>query len=1124
MVKRKIECGDASDEEISCVSQDQQLNTCKPNQPLLNDHILNQDFAHNNKGGNVCEYNGNESSSSESDIYCADLGLQNKRSLSCAEVGIIESIELVNFMCHKYLKVDICPNINFLVGRNGSGKSAILTAIAVCLGGKATITNRGSNIKSLIREGANSSSVTIMLKNTGEDAYMHDIYGDTIIIERRFTRESSGGYKIKSADNRVISTKRDELDAINDHMGLQVDNPMIILTQDTARQFLGGSTAEEKYKFFMKSVQLVQLNNDYNLISQNIEATAHVIKTKKDGLSTLKQSLDDACLRFQETFKIREMYERLDSLKDEMAWAQVEEQEKKLDDITNFLENQKRKMQRAQEEYLKSESSLSDLQVKIADTQRNFDFVKGNTLQFFNQQYLEIKHRLDANNEEIKELIIQERELQTQIKIANEEIAFLLQKISDEKAYLNIDIDQRERFRVKKDQLGLEILALKSNISEINVLIEQVQKDIELENKKVFEIKDSIAIQDETIKVLHDRLISFQQAKKDHLIAFHPQMPVLIQAIEHETQFTSLPIGPFGKFVEVLKPEWSLILETFFGATLNAFLVKNTRDEKMLRKLMQKCNCFTNIIIGSDDMFDYSKGEPDQQFDTILKILNIKDEFIKRQLIIHHQIESTILIKDRQMADEVMYNKPINVTACYALHKNGRDGFKIGGKQGSSSSIPVDGWKKALRLSENTDSQMLLIQRSIDSAELEYKRLIEIYKLHINSLKKLESKKKELENQKSNIKYQMDQKQNEFDDISEQFNEKENMGKIEVFEENIKEARELIENYQGQYGDIMEATNKLNETNVLIKKELASKKTQILETEKSIEHLGKVLEDLVGERIQKKVDYEHYKKKIDEYSTKINEIAENKIEQEKVVNEFTKQASQISERVKVNHDARYLDNLIKQMVKRLDEAQKRLGSTVEDIAQEFEKAQKDFQVVSTEIKELEILYNNLQNTLKERLQRWKYYRSMISLRTKMLFHHFLSMRAFSGKLKIDHKAGTLEPRIYIDNTINKKNILKNNSSKGLSGGEKSFSTVCLLLSIWEAMGSPIRCLDEFDVFMDAVNRRISISMMIDAARDASTTQFILITPQDMGNIGTGPDIKIIKMRDPERNQATLTFK
>lgn len=37
---------------------------------------------------------------------------------------------------------------------------------------------------------------------------------------------------------------------------------------------------------------------------------------------------------------------------------------------------------------------------------------------------------------------------------------------------------------------------------------------------------------------------------------------------------------------------------------------------------------------------------------------------------------------------------------------------------------------------------------------------------------------------------------------------------------------------------------------------------------------------------------------------------------------------------------------------------------------------------------------------------------------------------------------------------------KGRETKTLSGGEKSFSTICLLLSLWDAMGAPIRCLDE----------------------------------------------------------------
>lgn len=70
-----------------------------------------------------------------------------------AENAIIESVTCINFMCHTKLHVALGPLINFIIGHNGSGKSAVLTAITLCLGGKATSTNRGQSLKSFVKEG-----------------------------------------------------------------------------------------------------------------------------------------------------------------------------------------------------------------------------------------------------------------------------------------------------------------------------------------------------------------------------------------------------------------------------------------------------------------------------------------------------------------------------------------------------------------------------------------------------------------------------------------------------------------------------------------------------------------------------------------------------------------------------------------------------------------------------------------------------------------------------------------------------------------------------------------------------------------------------------------------------------
>lgn len=105
------------------------------------------------------------------------------------EAGIIKQVYVENFMCHRKFKVELCRNVNFITGQNGSGKSAILAAIQICLGAGARRTHRARNLKDLVRKDAasnapNCAKIQVSILNKGSDAYEPEIYGDTIIVER----------------------------------------------------------------------------------------------------------------------------------------------------------------------------------------------------------------------------------------------------------------------------------------------------------------------------------------------------------------------------------------------------------------------------------------------------------------------------------------------------------------------------------------------------------------------------------------------------------------------------------------------------------------------------------------------------------------------------------------------------------------------------------------------------------------------------------------------------------------------------------------------------------------------------------------------------------------------------
>jgi len=171
-------------------------------------------------------------------------------------------------------------------------------------------------------------TLRVKIKNQGVTAFKPDIYGESIIIERHFSTSGSSSFKIKSTNNRLVSTKRAELDNISDYYALQLDNPVNVLTQDMARQFLNSSSPADKYKFFVKGVQLEQLDNDYTILCDSLDLVDTQMEHIDEGCKILKDEARKAEEKLKKSDRQENIREKIRMYGRQMAWAQVEEQEK----------------------------------------------------------------------------------------------------------------------------------------------------------------------------------------------------------------------------------------------------------------------------------------------------------------------------------------------------------------------------------------------------------------------------------------------------------------------------------------------------------------------------------------------------------------------------------------------------------------------------------------------------------------------------------------------------------------------------------------------------------------------------------------------------------------------------
>lgn len=506
---------------------------------------------------------------------------------SKGRAGRVLRIYLKNFMCHSSLEITLNQNVNYLIGRNGSGKSAILTALIVGLGGKATVTNRGSSMSSFIKVGQSNAVVEITLSNDGPMAFKPKKFGKEITVFRTFGETGGSRYKLKDEDGKVVSSAFRDVRRLVEALNIQVDNPVCILNQDVARTFLNTNDTSKKYQMFMKATNIENIQDQYKISVQNRQATITTLNVRKQSLQTLKNESEKWLKKVRILESVNELVEKKKLLQTEIMWCKAYDAEKEMSEkeqevgkITSDISKLKAQTKTAQKEGLQKlisdiEQQLKEIKDDEGQNQTCVTSVK-TKLHQLSEEIFTKKKTIDALNGKIKS------------------------KTEDRKVIEN-ELEKGQASQPNKQQILLErtkkIEEYEKKLRSITDLIATTENDLtqtrnalQLKVVDVRDIKEELNDISGKIAQRKAQIRSLKSEDDNSMTVYGKYMPTILNCInEAKEQFSEMPRGPIGSYIKLKDKKWALAVEEFIGfSLLQSFCVNNARDSEILNKIFNR--------------------------------------------------------------------------------------------------------------------------------------------------------------------------------------------------------------------------------------------------------------------------------------------------------------------------------------------------------------------------------------------------------------------------------------------------------------------------------------------------------------------------------------------------------
>ncbi|XP_041764180.1 structural maintenance of chromosomes protein 6 [Anopheles merus] len=1045
---------------------------------------------------------------------------QDPDGLSLFRNGKVLKIVLKNFMCHRHMVVEFNKRANLLVGKNGSGKSAILAAMTIGLGCNAGQTNRCSSLKDLIKHGETQAVIEIHLENTAFNAYDQERYGGRIICERTLNASGGGSYKLKNEHGQTVSTSRAELQKILLAFNIQVDNPICVLNQDLARSLLKDSDESKQYTFFSKATQIDTIKQKLNECAVIAKKARDVLVVKEKSLEYLSNEIVVLEEKQSNLESAGRMGELLSELQAKLAWRNVIDQEQQLAAVDDEL----KKLRTSIEE---QEHRIRNREALVAKTDSAIDTYRAD-IESKKQEYVALKEAYGTVRRTLQDVQAKQAAIERGMRNASERVS----RIQKDARQIEQDLQERNKdglsqVEQRKQAVETEKAQLKERNDELASMIANAQREVDLMYNTMAHVKDAreekhherCAKQSETTRI-EKQLEQFESAPRSKLAVYGTNMPALvarIRQLHQQGKFSEMPRGPLGQYIEVRNKKWSGIVETALGGCLSAFFVSTQEDWRTLDALLkrefpdlQNRTIFTGRFV--KELYDVGSGCVQEQDGThlLMNLIKVNDPVVMNRLIDSAAIDTILVTEHQSVAIQLtseIENVPQNLSKvivaepCAEFFPQPKyRSYGLQQKPPRYLQVSMD------ELKRHTQQRREQLQRELSELNSAYAKEDERLQEMTRKLHQRQQHMKKLQQELLTNEQQLQQLAGlVFEGETEETTLREELEHSRTI---IAKLQKGIEEEQAKLDQVRRTVQQEEQAAQTKKDAMGAVEAEIARIQASIDKEQQTRHDL-------QTNHKVKQQALQRSTESMEERKRTRVALSAALEQARQEASEKGERPDESEQIPSVEQL-KGKIHTTEKRIRLVSATqdkLEDVVEELEGKNRERDELVRYSTALRDLTQMMRDIRKSRFSHLHKLTTHMALRVKHKFTNIMQIRNYLGKLRVNQEECRLSLSV-VPRDANVQNAVS--TTKSLSGGERSYATVAFLIALWSCVSTPFFFLDEYDVFTDQVNRHTITRLLLNEAMKKPDRQFCFLTPQDMSEVQATAELTIHRMEDPER--------